>query len=157
MGVGGTSKACVEIASGRWSLKWICRSFIMLCFWYCEQKGLQKLVPFLFRKYKLFKASLGFCPSEIAGPNHRQPKFAVLMTDIREPAWTLPVLILACLTVWTFWVSYPGRDDVLSSPKRPGRLWHSVSHLFIRYRSYFSGGKAAGAWSWPLTPILRWP
>jgi hypothetical protein len=39
------------------------------------------------------------------------------------------------------------------TPRRPGRLWGPPSLLFNGYRGFLPGGKAAGAWSWPLPSI----
>jgi len=39
------------------------------------------------------------------------------------------------------------------SPPRPERLWGPPSLLQVGTRGSFPGGKAAGAWSWPLTSI----
>jgi hypothetical protein len=39
---------------------------------------------------------------------------------------------------------------IFSSPRRPGRLWGPPSLLSNGYGGSFPGGKAAGAWRWPL-------
>jgi hypothetical protein len=43
--------------------------------------------------------------------------------------------------------------EFFSSPPRPDRLWGPPSLLSNGYQGIFSGGKAAEAWSWPLTSI----
>jgi hypothetical protein len=40
---------------------------------------------------------------------------------------------------------------IFSSPRRQDRLWSSPNLLSNLYRALFRGGKATGAWSWPLT------
>jgi hypothetical protein len=49
----------------------------------------------------------------------------------------------------------PGRDESLFlSSQRPDRLWYLHSLLSSGYRGVISpGGKAAKAWSWPLTEV----
>jgi hypothetical protein len=47
------------------------------------------------------------------------------------------------------WVPVGSRN--LSSPRLPDRLWSPPNLLSNGYRGPFSGGKAAEAWSWPLT------
>ena len=44
----------------------------------------------------------------------------------------------------------PGRGEIFLTP--PDRPCGPPSHLYKGYR-FFSGGKAAGSWSWPPTPI----
>jgi len=39
------------------------------------------------------------------------------------------------------------------SPPRPHRLWDPHRLLSNVYQRLFHGGKAAGAWNWPLTKI----
>jgi hypothetical protein len=50
--------------------------------------------------------------------------------------------------------SIPGRGKIFSSiPWRLNRLWcHPASKIMVTGGS-FTGGKAAGAWNWPLTSI----
>jgi hypothetical protein len=40
---------------------------------------------------------------------------------------------------------------IITSPCRPDRLWGPPNLLYNGYRELFPGGKAAEAWSWPLT------
>jgi hypothetical protein len=49
------------------------------------------------------------------------------------------------------WVRVPVGSRIFSSPRRPDRLWGPPNILSNGYRDSFLGGKAAGAWSWPLT------
>jgi hypothetical protein len=44
-----------------------------------------------------------------------------------------------------------GSSRILSSPNRPDRLWDTPNLLSNGFWGSFPGGKAAGAWSWPLT------
>jgi hypothetical protein len=48
-------------------------------------------------------------------------------------------------------VRVPVGSRIFFSPNRPDRLWGPPNLLFNGYRGSFPGGKAAGAWSWPLT------
>jgi hypothetical protein len=48
-------------------------------------------------------------------------------------------------------VRVPIGSRIFSSPCRPDRLWSPPNLLSNGYRGLFSVGKAAGAWSWPLT------
>jgi hypothetical protein len=52
------------------------------------------------------------------------------------------------------WV--PVGSRIFSSPRRPDGLWGTSNLLSNGYRGIFSGDKAAGAWSWPLTSSQRW-
>jgi hypothetical protein len=45
----------------------------------------------------------------------------------------------------------PVGSNIFTSPYRPDRLWGPPNLLKNGYRGLFTGGKAAGAWSWPLT------
>jgi hypothetical protein len=54
-------------------------------------------------------------------------------------------------TGWTVRGSNSGRGEIFRS--RPDRPWGPPSLLYNGYRISFPGGKAAGVWSWPLTPI----
>jgi len=47
-------------------------------------------------------------------------------------------------------VRLPARDGNFSSPPRPAWIWGPPSPLSNGYLVFFPGGKAAGAWSWPL-------
>jgi hypothetical protein len=40
---------------------------------------------------------------------------------------------------------------IFTSPCRPERLWCPPNLLYNGYRGFIPGGKAAGAWNWPLT------
>jgi hypothetical protein len=51
-------------------------------------------------------------------------------------------------------VLVPIGSSIFSSPRRSDRFWGPPSLLSNGYRGSFPGGKAAGAWSWPLTSIL---
>jgi hypothetical protein len=47
--------------------------------------------------------------------------------------------------------SSPSGVKILFSSRRPDRLWRPPSFLYNGYWGLFPLGKAAGAWSWPLT------
>jgi hypothetical protein len=47
------------------------------------------------------------------------------------------------------WV--PVGSRIFTSSRRPNRLWGPPMLLYNVYRRFFPEGKAAGAWSWPLT------
>jgi hypothetical protein len=58
--------------------------------------------------------------------------------------------------VTRLWAGRPRFDsrqgrDFCSSPPPPDRLWGPPSLLSNGYKGCYIGGKAAGAWSWPLT------
>jgi hypothetical protein len=48
-------------------------------------------------------------------------------------------------------VRVPVGSRIFTYPCRPDKLWDSPNLLCNGYRGLFPGGKAAGAWSWPLT------
>jgi hypothetical protein len=48
-------------------------------------------------------------------------------------------------------VSIPGMARFFSSPQRPDQFWGPYRLLSNGHRGSFPGGKAAVAWSWPLT------
>jgi hypothetical protein len=52
-----------------------------------------------------------------------------------------------------FGVRVPVGPRFFSFPRRPDRLWGPPSLLSNGYQGQFLRGKAAGAWSWPLTCI----
>jgi hypothetical protein len=52
---------------------------------------------------------------------------------------------------WEVGVRVPVGSIIITSPYRPDRLWVPPNLLYNGYRKLFPGGKAAGAWSWPLT------
>jgi hypothetical protein len=52
---------------------------------------------------------------------------------------------------WGVGNGVPVGSRIFSSANRPERLWGPPNHLSNGYRGSFAGGKAAGAWSWPLT------
>jgi len=57
-------------------------------------------------------------------------------------------------TRWTTRFRFPAVAGIfLSSPTRPDRVQDSPSLLSNGYRGSNHGGKAAEAWSWPLTTI----
>jgi hypothetical protein len=45
--------------------------------------------------------------------------------------------------------------SIFTSPSRPDRLCGPPSLLSNGYRGPFPGGKAAGAWSWPLQVVPK--
>jgi len=53
-------------------------------------------------------------------------------------------------TGWTVRGSNPGGSEIFIT--FPDRIWGPPSLLYNGYR-VFPGGKAAGAWRWPPTPI----
>jgi hypothetical protein len=52
---------------------------------------------------------------------------------------------------WEFGVRVPVGSRIFTSPCRPDRFCGPPNLLYNGYRDLFPGGKAAGAWSWPLT------
>jgi hypothetical protein len=48
-------------------------------------------------------------------------------------------------------VRVPVGSRIFTCPCRPDRLWGAPNLLYNGYRGLFPEGKAAGAWSWPLT------
>jgi hypothetical protein len=52
---------------------------------------------------------------------------------------------------WEVVVQVPVGSRIITSPCRPDRLWGPPNLPYNGYRELFPGGKAAGAWSWPLT------
>jgi hypothetical protein len=48
-------------------------------------------------------------------------------------------------------VPVPLESRIFTSPRRSDRLWGPPNLLFNGYRGSVLGGKAAGAWNWPLT------
>jgi hypothetical protein len=52
---------------------------------------------------------------------------------------------------WEVGVRVPVGSRIITSPCRPDMLWGPPNLLYNGYRELFPGGKAAGAWSWPLT------
>jgi hypothetical protein len=46
-----------------------------------------------------------------------------------------------------------GSKRLVSSPNHALRVWRLPTLLFVGYRLFFSGVKAARAWSWPLSPF----
>jgi hypothetical protein len=50
-------------------------------------------------------------------------------------------------------VRVPVGSRIFTSSCRPDRLWGPPNLLYNGYWGLFHGGKAAGAWSWPLTSI----
>jgi hypothetical protein len=55
------------------------------------------------------------------------------------------------LDEWEVGVRVPVGSRIFTSPCCPGRLWGPPNLLYNGYLEIFPGGKAAGAWSWPLT------
>jgi hypothetical protein len=51
---------------------------------------------------------------------------------------------------WTVGIDSRHRLVLFSSLPRPYRLWEPPGLFIILYREFFSRGKAAGAWVWPL-------
>ena len=60
--------------------------------------------------------------------------------------------VLRLVSGWTVRGSNPGGGDIFRT--RPDRPWGRSSLLYNGYR-VFPGGKTAGAWRWPPTPIWR--
>jgi hypothetical protein len=48
-------------------------------------------------------------------------------------------------------VRVPVGSGIFSSPSCPDRFWGPPNLLYNRYQGSFPGGKAASAWSWPLS------
>jgi hypothetical protein len=100
------------------------------------------------------------------------PKFLGLRTRYYASLLLLLLLLLFCYMFWRSWgvgiaqsvqrlatgwtrgwISVSVKSKIFSSPGRPDRLWDPTSLLFSGYWGCFPGGKAAGAWSWPLTSV----
>jgi hypothetical protein len=77
------------------------------------------------------------------------------------PTMTQPILdssVVIATTLRAGWPKNRGLDswhkkELFASPQRRARLWGPPSHLSNGYRGLFPPGKAARAWSWPLTSI----
>jgi hypothetical protein len=54
--------------------------------------------------------------------------------------------------LWPGWPRFNSwQCNIFPPPQHPDQLWGPHTLLFIGNRGFFSGGKGAWAWSWPLT------
>jgi hypothetical protein len=93
-------------------------------------------------------------PSRYNDMKRRLPKFTIndILLNSRDSSGRIATRLRAERS--EFWGSIPGGVwKFFSSPQCPERLWGPRSLLSKGIRGSFPESKAAGAWSWPLTPI----
>jgi hypothetical protein len=154
-------KRVFKIPVGNGLLKLICRSFVILCFWYIEQKGFQKLVLFPFRKYKVVSGTIAF----VSVRHCWSQSWANEVCCLREwdqrtgqepcPLQYYPIsrcLVYACRLDGLGFISTEGQCNY-SSPKRPDGLWHTDQRPLQWAAGFFLALTLRMSESIPLLPL----
>jgi hypothetical protein len=86
-----------------------------------------------------------------ANPVNQWPNFGKELPVTRSRDSAVGMATGYGLDDWEVGVRVHVGSRIFSSPRHPDRLWVPPSFLSSEYRVLFPRGKAAEAWSWPLT------